>query len=338
MKLLIITQSVDKNYVPLCFFEGWLREFGKQCEKVTVIAQQRGEYDLPENVNVLTLKKEDGLARPLQIFRALGLMWKHRKEYEAVFVHMTPIWIVIGAPLWILLRRRMYLWYEIKTARWPLKLAVHLVKKVFSASTGGMPLKTKRSVLTGHGIDIETFKLTDEQRDPHQIITVGRITGAKRLDLILRGFASLPQEYKMSVIGVTITDDDRNVIASLKEQVEKNGLHERVTFGTVPDEDLVRLLNQASLFMHASERTSLDKAPLQAMACGCMIVSSSDVVQPFLPEACKANPDELGTRAAELLALSVDEQERLRNELRESVVSNHSLPSLIERLVGEMKI
>jgi len=70
MKLLIITQVVDKNYVPLCFAVEWFREFGKQCEKVTVIGQKTGEYSLPSNVEVLSLKKEEGKSKFFQVFIA----------------------------------------------------------------------------------------------------------------------------------------------------------------------------------------------------------------------------------------------------------------------------
>jgi glycosyltransferase involved in cell wall biosynthesis len=334
--LLFITQSVDKNYVPLCFFIEWLREFGRRCNRVTVIAQQRGEYDLPENVHVFTLKKEEGKPRLLQVMRGLRLLWKYRKEYDAVFVHMTPIWIVIGAPLWLLLHKPMYLWYEIKTARWPLKVAVHLVRKVFSASPGGMPLKTPKSVLTGHGISLETFRLTDEQRDPYKIITVGRITAAKRLDLILQAFATLPEPYTMTIVGVPVTDADKALVTSLHRYIGEQRLEERAHIITVPDDALVHLLNQSTLFLHASERTSLDKAPLQAIACGCLLVSASSVVKPHIPEICRARYDNLAEVTQRMLHVPADEQGRLRTELRSLVEQKHSLPALIERLVREM--
>ena len=58
MKLLIITQKVDINDDLLGFFHGWIAEFVRQCEQVTVICLQKGEYDLPRNVRVLSLGKE----------------------------------------------------------------------------------------------------------------------------------------------------------------------------------------------------------------------------------------------------------------------------------------
>ncbi len=336
MRLLIITQVVDKNYVPLCFFVEWLREFGKNCDRVTVIGQKVGEYELPENVNVLSLKKEDGLSRMRQILRAWRLMWFHRKEYDAVLVHMTPIWVVLGAPIWMLLRKRMYLWYEARGTRWHLRLSLKIVKKAFSASPGGMPLPTKKSVLTGHGIDINFFAPSDNQRDSNLVITVGRLTRAKRLELIVDAFAALPASCQLTIIGMMITEEDKQTVEDLKSHIAKLDFTDRVTFATISDNELRDLLQRATLFLHASNATSLDKAPLQAMASGCLVVTASPVVKPHVPEECRAEEGTMGAVASRLLSMPPEEQSRLRQTLRHMIEEQHSLPRLIERLTQEM--
>ena len=336
MKLLIITQVVDKNYVPLCFAVEWFREFGKQCEKVIVISQKVGEYDLPPNVQVHSLQKEEGKSKLLQVFRFYHLAWKYRKEYEAVFVHMTPIWVVFGAPLWIMLRKRMYLWYEARGTGWNLRLGLKFVRKAFSASPGGMPIKTKNSVLTGHGIDTAFFIFGSSPRDPNLILTVGRITKAKRLDLIVQCFAALSPTYRLQITGVPITEEDYKTRAMLEALIQTLGIETRVTFNTIPDEELRLVLKKATLFLHASEATSLDKAPLQAMASGCLVVTASPVVKPHVPEACRAEPKKMGEVTKKLLLLPKEEDQKLRKELRSIIERGHSLPTLIRKLVNEM--
>ncbi|HLC76313.1 MAG TPA: glycosyltransferase [Candidatus Peribacterales bacterium] len=340
MKLLIITQVVDKNYVPLCFAVEWFREFGKQCDQVTIISQKVGKYDLPKNVNVLSLKKEEGKSKCMQVMRFYRLVWKHRKEYEAVFVHMTPIWVVFGAPLWLLFRKRVYLWYEARGTGWNVRLGLAFVRKAFSASLGGMPLQTKKSVLTGHGIDTVFFaspQLSSSDRDPNLIVTVGRITKAKRIDLIIQCFAALPPQYRLQIIGVPITEEDYKTRAMLEALVETLGIGDRIVFETISDEELRILLQRAMLFLHASEATSLDKAPLQAMASECLVVTASPVVKPHVPELCRAEPKTMADASKKILAMPSLEQEKLRKELRIIVEQKHSLQLLIRTLVKEME-
>jgi len=108
MRLLIITQKVDENDDILGFFTGWIAEFAKNCEKVTVICLQKGEFNLPDNVKVLSLGKEQLSAishqpSALQKFKYVFNFYKYilgeRKNYDSVFVHMNPEYIILGAPL-----------------------------------------------------------------------------------------------------------------------------------------------------------------------------------------------------------------------------------------------
>src|SRR3989338_7648361 len=59
MKLLIITQKVNQEDSVLGFFHSWIREFASRFEEVTVICLEKGVYNLPENVEVFSLGKEE---------------------------------------------------------------------------------------------------------------------------------------------------------------------------------------------------------------------------------------------------------------------------------------
>ncbi len=60
MKLLIATQAVDKNHPILGAFHSWFSEFAKKFDEVHIICLQKGVYDLPDNVTVYSLGKEEG--------------------------------------------------------------------------------------------------------------------------------------------------------------------------------------------------------------------------------------------------------------------------------------
>ena len=115
MKLLIVTQKVDQNDSVLGFFLSWLIEFSKHFEKLTVICLEKGEYNLPDNVKVYSLGKEIEsklqitnyklLIRFNRIIKFYRLIWQNRKNYDTVFVHMNPEYIVLAGWLWKMMNK-----------------------------------------------------------------------------------------------------------------------------------------------------------------------------------------------------------------------------------------
>lgn len=334
MRLLLITQTLDSRDPILGFFHAWVAEFARSCSSVTVITQQVGHTHLPSNVRVFSLGKETGTRPVFQVLRFWALQWRLRHT-DAVLVHMVPLWIVLGWPLWVLLRVPMYLWYEARGARWPLRVALRIVRKVFSASAAGMPVATPKSIITGHGIDATRFVPGGGEREPGFLVTVGRITRAKRLGALLRALALLPVHFHLTIIGVQITPDDQNVIREMDDFVRRHALKRRVVVMALPPEEVVPILQRAEVFLSAST-TSLDKALLEAMACGCLVVSSSTAAASVLPSVCQCTDETLAETVQRLLAFPEHEQEELRRDLRKRVEQRHSLVKLIERLVEEM--
>ena len=334
MKLLIVTQKVDSTDPILGFFHRWLAEFSKHCEKVTVIGQLIGNHDLPSDLFVRSLGKEKQKSKLIQILTFWRLQWSLRKEYDVVFVHMTPIWVVLGWPLWFVLRKRVHLWYEARGGGWALPIALLLIKKVFSATEYGLPKKSKKSVVTGHGIDTEFFKPGGEY-EKGSVITIGRTTRTKHLDVIINAFAQLPDSCKLFIAGGPVTKQDANVIEELTALMIKLNVSDRITIQSVPHEEIRSLLQRAELTLHACGG-GLDKAVLEAMACGCPVVSCSKATAYVLPESLMCSEETMGEKAKEVLGMSEDERRRLAEDLRRRVTEKHSLEKLVGRLVGEM--
>lgn len=316
MHLLIVTQKVDLTDPILGFFHRWIEEFAMQCETVTVVGQKVGQHDLPGNVRVVSLGKENGASYLQQIRRFRSFI--KQENYDAVLVHMTPIWVVLGM---FAFKKPVYLWYEARGARWPLHIALRMVRKVFSASKAGMPIATSKSMVTGHGIDTDLFQMGEGKRTI-PLITVGRITQSKNLPAIMDAAQSL--HLPLKIIGAPLTDNDHLLMKTLK-----------ITGDSLSQAHLIPVLQSASIFLHAST-TSLDKAVLEAMACGCIVVSSAEAFKNVLPKECVCTNETMAETVQKILSLPEEKREALRKELREIVVKNHSLPRLIDLLVNEM--
>ena len=332
MRLLFVTQAIDLDDPILGFFSRWIAEF-QLYSSPTVIAQRVGRHSL--TCPVFSLGKESGVSIPMQIVRFFQILFRHRKSADAIFVHMTPVWVVLAWPYCALFRVPIYLWYEARGQSWWLNIALRVVRKVFSASSWGMPLMTQKSVIVGHGIDLDTWALPRSSVQYGALCTVGRITPSKRLEILLEAIALLPHTYSLHIVGAPMTDEDVLYQKKLDMQIDTLQIKERVRMDVLPHASIPVILAQSSIFLHASV-TGLDKALLEAMAAGCPTISCG-MVRSILPSQCQATDAvDLAQRVIAFTALPVAEKERLSLDLQQRVILHHGLQRLVQRLYGEM--
>jgi glycosyltransferase involved in cell wall biosynthesis len=332
MKLLVVTQAADLDHPILGFFHRWLEEFVAQGAQLTVIAQQAGRTTV--GARILSLNKEKGAGKALQIIRFWRLIVAERARYDAVLVHMTPIWVALGWPVWTVLGKRVFLWYEVRRGGRLLKLAERLCARIYSATPEGMPWPSSKQEVIGHGIDTQQFAPAGA-RDKDLCATTGRVTPIKHLPQVVEAFAALPSGMRLRVAGDAFTDADRREKETVLALADRLGVRSRIEMGFLAHRDLPALLSRTTLFLHAS-RGGLDKALLEAMACGCLVVTTSEAAASLLPEACRATPETLGAKALALLTLSEPEREALSADLRRAVVERHGLPRLVTALLLSM--
>ena len=90
VRLLVITQTVDRDDPILGFFHEWLVAFARRVEKLTVLCLNARLHDLPNNTEVLSLGKDEGKSRVTFVARLYRFAWARRHDYDVVFVHMKP--------------------------------------------------------------------------------------------------------------------------------------------------------------------------------------------------------------------------------------------------------
>src|SRR5262249_53675275 len=148
-----------------------------------------GSYHVPENVTVHTLGKELGIEKGPRIMRYIALMVSLRKEYTHVFAHMNPEYVIAGGLIWRLLRKKIGFWYVHGSVSKRLRLALSWANVVFTASKESFRIESPKVRVLGHGIDTEEFRPGPEPSLPLKIVSIGRLSPAKRPDVILDAFA-----------------------------------------------------------------------------------------------------------------------------------------------------
>ena len=198
MKLLIITQKVDRNDPILGFFHRWIEEFAKHCEKVTVVCLSEGEHNLPKNVKVLSLGKERGVSRLGYMLNFYHLIWRERKNYNTIFVHMNQEYILLGGLLWKLLGKKVTMWRNHYAGSLLTRIAMALSDKIFCTSKYSFTARSKKTILMPVGIDTERFLPSEEKCSPNSILSIGRISPSKNLELVVTALGNLKKTILVS--------------------------------------------------------------------------------------------------------------------------------------------
>src|SRR3989339_472442 len=289
MKLLIITQKVDINDDNLGSFHSWLEKLAEKAD-IFVIGNYVGKYDLPENVKVFSLGKEIGVGRLVKIFKYQWFLLKLLPRVNGVFFHMCPEYVLGAHLLPKIFRKKTLLWYTHKSVNWKLKLAEKSVDKIFTASKESFRLPSKKVEVTGHGIDLEKFKPAETKKDgsKFKIISVGRISPVKNYEIIINATEILKNKnfnFEIKIAGAPILESDKIYFEKLKEKIQEKKLSDRIKLvGPISNKYIAEFYQSGDLFINLSDTGSLDKAVLEAMACGLKILTSNEAFKNILPE------------------------------------------------------
>lgn len=338
MRLLIVTQVVDVQDPGLGFFVRWIEELAKRIERVEVICLKKGAYELPANVHVHSLGKEEG--RPLlgtltYLVRFRILAWRLRRNYDAVFVHMNQEYILTMGLCWKLLKKPVYLWRNHYAGSWFTNVAVAFCTKVFCTSEHSYTARFTKTVRMPVGVDTELFYQNIHiHRQDRSILSFGRIAPSKRLELLLDALAILAREgvaFSATFVGSPLPDDTE-YYDSLKEKASPLG--NRVSFMPgVPKEVAPDFFRTHSVFVNTSPSGMLDKTIFEAAACGCQVLTSSeDIAESVGHVSYFDSAGKLAERLKEMLEKTHEQPERLQ-----ALVKENTLSRLAERLQQEFE-
>ncbi len=333
MRLLIVTQTLDKNDPILGFFHEWVRGFASRFEKVTVIALNVGEHDLPKNVAIETLGKEVGMERTPRMLRYLALLVNLRNEYTHVFAHMNPEYVIGGGLVWRLFRKKIAFWYMHGKVSMRLKIAVALADKVFTASKESCRVKDKKITVVGHGIDIDLFSPGTVQHTP-TIVSTGRLSPSKYSEVLIEAYSLLKKQgipLSFLLVGDSGRPEERAYAEDIKKRAESVGVN---VLGSIANAQIPNVLRTSDVFLSASATGSLDKAVLEAMAVGVVPVTSNPAFESMLSPLhlfVERNPESFARRTKELFQ-DTGVRMSLSKKVREEIVKNHSLTRLMDVL------
>lgn len=321
MKLLICTQAYDPADPILGFFARWVEELAQHCEQVTVICLRTAEFERPANVRVFPLRG----SRIARAYKLLRGAWKFSRNYDTVLVHMNPEYVLVAGLLWRLMGKRVAMWYAHGGVNLKLRAATLMVQRILTSSPEGFRVKTRKVRVLGQGIDTDFFSPGEGARG-REVLSVGRLSKAKRHDLVIASAQFHPHEVWIAGDG-----PERQTLEALAKE---RGVSARVQFlGARTQAELRELYRRAGVFAHFSETGSMDKVLLEAILCGMPVVSSSEAYRSLLePHGLFLGDKEPRAIAAALERALGTDMAALIAEVKEKHSLQRLIPAILKAL------
>lgn len=223
-------------------------------------------------------------------FSLQGLQILLFKKVDIVHIH-SPMYILIAFFGW-LLQKNIYItfhgtdFHRIKNARW-YKLFANVFDKVFIISPDMKDILSQihgsnKVVLVQNGIDLDIYKNLNCSRK-RQIIAVGSLKDEKGFYYLIEAFSKMIKEYK-ELNNYTLKIAGEGLLKKqLEEQIKLNDMQNQIfLIGHKNREEIIKLYNESEIFVLSSISEGFPKVILEAMSCGCKIVSTNVGSVPFV--------------------------------------------------------
>lgn len=351
MKLLFITQKVDKDDDVLGTYHSWIAGLATKVEAVKVICLYRGAAELPSNVEVFSLGKESagadlrGLTRTKYILRFYTYLWRLRKDYDVVFVHMNPEYVILGCIFWKLWGKKIILWYNHPLGNLKARIAIWLSGMVLHTSPEAFVARYKKARRMPIGVDTDFFRRRPEiPKNKNSILYIGRLSPIKNLDILIDALMLLDGkgvDFMLTVAGDPSKASEQDYAKRIKKQAAPLVDKGKVKFiGSVANSKTPELYNAHAICVNLTFSGSFDKTIIEAMACEVPVLASNRAVAELFDTDLQhrfmfqeKNSDDLAVKLGDLLKLTNFELVGIGAKMRQLAIENHDLKKLIDKLV-----
>lgn len=338
----MITQAVDEEDPVLGFTPGWVNSLADNVRRLSVFCLRAGERKLRDNVSLRVLG-EGRIRRLWRLRKGLKAALKEMR-IGAIFAHMCPRYAVaakrIAGP-----NAPIILWYAHSAKSLWLTRAHRVSHLILTPTAESCPIRSEKVRVVGHGIDTEKFSPAFKGKgNGIVLLSAGRITPVKRYDFLIEAFAEAassfsPGELALRILGSPSVPGDERCFRRLKEQVRERGLQRVVQFrAAVAYSRMEKEYADCEVFVNTSIRHSIDKAALEAMSCGKVLVTCNRNFRPVLGKHAELlvaedeRPGELARKIVRVARMRRSQREEIGVALREIVVREHDLNRLMKNV------
>ena len=286
LRMLMLTFSLDRNSPVLAWQAAVASALAKRVDNVHVFTEWRAAFEAPPRLTFETMPH-----RPFGIPRRLGAAWLmlprlvrtiERFRPDVRFVHMTHEWCYRIGPYLRVRGVPVLLWYAHGSVPWTLHLSTKFASRIVTSTPEGFRLESPKKRVIGQAIDTALFDIPLDVCRTKEIVTVGRVSRRKNVALLVEAVADVVrrpglEDARLKIVGPQLTADDNAYRREIEELIIKLHLGSRVQVaGAMLQKDTADLYRTAALHVNVSGTGSMDKTVMEALACGCPVLTSNE--------------------------------------------------------------
>jgi glycosyltransferase involved in cell wall biosynthesis len=341
-RLVFITQQVDPGHPVLAATVAKLRALAERVDELVVLADGAAEGALPANCRVKTFAAPTRVGRGLRFLRAL---LPELRDADAVVAHMVPLYAVLAAPLARARGVPVLLWYTQWRASRVLRLAERVVTRVLSVEESSFPLRSRKLLAIGHGLDPEQLACRGAAPGTGvRLLALGRYSAVKGYATMLHALRLARDaglDATLTIHGAVSNDAERRHRAELERLMGELDLGDAVVLGdAVPRDQALAYLVRLDALVSATVRGAADKVVLEA-AFSCVPAIVPDwAFAGLVPDELRfagGDPASLAARLQDFAQLDAGARQRLGETMRERAAARHSVDSWADAVVGAIR-
>jgi glycosyltransferase involved in cell wall biosynthesis len=289
MKLAMLSSSINREGKEEAFIVDWIESLAQEVDQLVVILLRDQKTLLKaKNVTVYSVEKTPLLFKPLIIWKLLS-QEQLKVKFDGIFCHIYDFLAVVGT-IWAKI-------FTVKSVYWYagglplnsislLRLAMVLADKVVTCSqkekqrySQAFHLKNSVHVL-GHAINTHHFKpllpKIHSHKSDYVIGSVGRATSVKNYETLISAVQQLPDLHFTLKLALSRVKENQDYVSRLKHLADQDSSskHHYQFLTNINYTSLPQFYTGLSLYIHPSELASIDKAGLEAIACGIPVLLS----------------------------------------------------------------
>lgn len=348
LSILMVSRILDSKDPVGHYTERWAEALAGKVDRLYFICLEAYDVSVKaENFEYYSIGKERGLKGLRLLINYYRLLFTLMGKVDGFFGHMNSLYTVLAVPVAKVFGVKVVSWVTYIEVNFLIRLNTLLSDVMVTASTDSLKINTKKKVALGHGIDLDLFKRDKVEKRKREMVSLGRISRIKDYGTIIEACAGISEKmrregWSYKIYGATLNPGNRQYARELRELIGERSIEDIVEINDpVPYEEVVKVLNRSSIFVHAQPFTAIDKAPLESMATETITVMYNPAYKELMGGELsglllfrKGDPRDLAKKIEKVMEMDEVEREDIGRRLREIVVKNHNLDLLMERLVS----